>query len=373
MAACLMQVHYRTQPLASIGEAARIKNGANIAFHIPLRKEVLDPDVTDENLTRQMESIMGEATDHLTKLRQRCEVNEDFGTYEDCLGLVANIWLQQRHFYKAEPKAEITKFAETVGDAICNPRIKRWLKQTGPKKPEIAFMLLNGCEQAFILASGQTRKRSETAKITVKNWDGVNADPYEEIAKIAAALATKLDSASRGGESFTPCALFENSKKAKALKRAADELRGQELLSLKRALQSNTTRGGGGGGGGGTEDGGGKKTRRELATERKTAHDGKTAVATEADRRGDIIAEGFLKCPTIKGARQPCGANYRQGVACSKWVATGKCARDHTPIDDLSEENKAIWVEHVNKNPGMDFNDKSVKSLKKEGDAWVVK
>ena len=119
------------------------------------------------------------------------------------------------------------------------------MKHTGPKKPEIAFALLNGCEQAFILASGQTRKRSKTAEITVKNWDDVSTDPYEEIAKIAAAFATKLDSASRGGESFTPCALFENSKKAKAFKRAVDELRGQELLSLKRAPASSTAAAGG--------------------------------------------------------------------------------------------------------------------------------
>ena len=54
-------------------------------------------------------------------------------------------------------------------------------------------------------------------------------------------------------------------------------------------------------------------------------------------------------------------------------LSKGKCDKDHTPIDDYTKENKALWVPHVNSSPGIEFNDKTVKSLKKEGTDWVAK
>ena len=363
MSACFMQVLYRNSPLTSIGEAVTVKNGASVAFLIPRHDTKQDAKGTNDNTKRQLEFIMGESTDHLTKLTQHCEVNEEFGSFEDCLGLVANVWLQQQLFFEAEPKSSLTLFAETIGDSLSVPSIRRWLKRVGPKKPEIAFAILNYVEQAYILASGQTRKRTETAKVIAGNWDGVDNSPYLEIHELGVTLTNKLDSASRGGETFAPCRLYENSEAAKALQRAADALAAQQIISLKRNLQRND------GSGGGDQ----KKARRELeAKATSLLKQSKKNVPTEADKKGDILYDRYMQCPTIPGSRQPCGAFYRQGVTCAKFLDTGKCFKDHTPINNLPAEGKKAWCAHVNETEGMDFNTATVTCMKKEGGKWIV-
>ena len=208
--------------------------------------------------------------------------------------------------------------------------------------------------------------------VTAGNWAGISTDPYEQMTELARALVTKLDSASRGGETFTPCTLYENSKRAKAIQQASDVRRGQELLNLKRAIQTPTPRTPSGGGGGGEHGGDDKKPRRERDADRKPSREPR-AVITDADKRGDIVFVGFLKCPTITGDKQPCGAFYRQGVACASMLSKGKCDKDYTLIDDHNTANKATWVAHVNPSPGMEFNAAIVKTIKKVGTEWVVK
>ena len=87
---------------------------------------------------------------------------------------------------------------------------------------------------------------------------------------------------------------------------------------------------------------------------------------------GDIIAAKYIKCPELPGGREPCGAHFRKGVACSSWVSKGKCDRDHTAINVQSPANKKAWLEKVNSEPGMDFNPKRVTCFKKQGALWVM-
>ena len=52
---------------------------------------------------------------------------------------------------------------------------------------------------------------------------------------------------------------------------------------------------------------------------------GGNAAATDADKKGNIKIKGsFLKCPTIVGPKQPCGAHYHDGVDCAKMLASSK-------------------------------------------------
>ena len=87
---------------------------------------------------------------------------------------------------------------------------------------------------------------------------------------------------------------------------------------------------------------------------------------------GDICGTGrYLKCPVIKGPKQPCGAHYRAGVACGRKLHTGKCPLDHTPINDLTKENQLIWFDHIAAIPDLDFNEKVVTCFKRVAGAWV--
>ncbi|MCP4739334.1 MAG: hypothetical protein GY873_34645, partial [Bosea sp.] len=236
MAACQMQCVYLGSPLNSIGEAAAIKNGANIAFLIPRRDRPGETQI-DDNTTRAVEYVMGEAADHLTKMQQTCLVNEDFGTYEDIMGLLGNLWLQPKVFFTTGGTSALEEFAELVGDACCVPVVKAWLKSVEASKPEVAFAILNACEQAYLLASGQTRNRTEMAKAAANNWDAIDSAPYVEVLEIGRTLVAKLDSAARGGECFTACRLYNNSRRATAVKRAADEKQARMLLDLKRTVE----------------------------------------------------------------------------------------------------------------------------------------
>ena len=108
--------------------------------------------------------MMGEEPNNLTKLSRKCDINEDFGLYKDILGLLGNVQMQQAIFFEVSPKSACVEFIELVGDALCNPKIKRWVCTNEAKKPEIAYAILNIYKQAYLLAMGQTRKRAKIAQ-----------------------------------------------------------------------------------------------------------------------------------------------------------------------------------------------------------------
>ena len=80
--------------------------------------------------------------------------------------------------FEPTPKSRLSLFAAMVGDVITAPHIKRWLLRTLQKKPEVAYAILNVCEQAYLLASGQTHKRAQTRLFTQCDWPAVDASPY---------------------------------------------------------------------------------------------------------------------------------------------------------------------------------------------------
>ena len=142
------------------------------------------------------------------------------------------MWLQQQVIFEPTPKSSLCLFAELVGNAITAPHIKRWLLRTLQKKPEVAYTILNVCEQAYLLASGQTRKRAQTLLFAQGDYASVDASPYEQIDEMGIQLVAKLDSAARGGETFTPCMMWENSLRLTAAQRQKDLKRSHELLDL---------------------------------------------------------------------------------------------------------------------------------------------
>ena len=126
-----------------------------------------------------------------------------------------------------------------------------------------------------------------------------------------------------------------------AIQRQADLKRATELLGVKKHLASLTRDREGGDGG--RES---KKQKCEREHNKRLAAGGKTATATDADKKGDIkLKRTFLKCPTIVGPKHPCGAYYRDEVACAKVFTSGKCYRDHTPTKNLTLENKVTWFD----------------------------
>ena len=136
------------------------------------------------------------------------------------------------------------------------------------------------------------------------------------------------------------------------IQRQADQKHAAKLILIKKhlAVQGRDREGGEGG----HET---KKQKRERDYPEVLPAVAKRAIATDADKQGDIKLQGkYLKCPNIVGSKQLCGAYCRNGVAYAKMLATGKCHRYYTTITDLSPKNKLIWFDHVASSDVLDFN-----------------
>jgi hypothetical protein len=81
--------------------------------------------------------VMGEVQTNINSTKDVCDVNTHFGWYGDTVDLSGKIWLRQRMIFHPEPKSTLTIFSENVGETISWPRIKKWLKWVGNKKPEV--------------------------------------------------------------------------------------------------------------------------------------------------------------------------------------------------------------------------------------------
>ena len=352
-----MQCVWRTEPLTSIGDAVKQKTGASTVFLLP-RPDATNDDEPPENTVRAIEAMMGEVTDHLTKIKHRCTVNENFGTYAELMGLIGNIWLAHKIFFRDDPASTMMQFCELLGDALCVPTIKRWVLAQEKTHPEVLYGVLNSIEQAVICASGMTKNRFALKSVGDNDWAAVPTDAYEEIGEIATTLVAKLNDASRGGETFTYCPLWTNSKRALAIKRAREQKHASELLEIKRKLKDEFA-----------SPGDPKRSRREKDREATKAK----REPTDEEKQGDLICTKYLTVPTFPGDDQPCGAWYRQGVACTRVLRGQKCKNDHTPIDKLPRETQQLWLNHVNSkiDEGYAFNPKRVTVFKKAGDKWV--
>jgi len=309
---------------------------------------------------------MGEASENLSKLSRKCVVNARFGSYASVLGLLGNIWVLQDIYFTDDATSCLREWAEIVGDCVCNTEVQRYMLSVQESKPEVAFALLNAAEQMFLQLTGQCCRRSELAKVNSKNWAGVSPDPFEDAKDIATSFCNKLANAAKSGEAITSGHMYENSLHALAMKRAADHRHADELLSITRAVERKATRGGRG-----DDEDNDRESKKARRDRQRTERDAARPPSSDADRVGGILCSTFLKVPTYASGKQPCGAGHKQGVACNKFVATGKCDRCHTPINDLPADKKELWRTHVNTTPGIEFNTTVVKCFKKVDGKWI--
>ena len=184
----------------------------------------------------QSDELMGEVKEKTDKLKKELKINEDFGSFEDCLILLGNLWLQQHVYFEEDPKSALTLFAELLGDAICQPDVKRWLRRNEHSTPENAFSILNACEQAYLKVTKFVERRTQLAFIAVSNWEAVDPDPYTDIAEIGTEFVRKLLSASVGGHAFVRIPICATSRRVALLKRQEAET-ARALRHKLRALK----------------------------------------------------------------------------------------------------------------------------------------
>ena len=77
MIGTITQANYRHTSLSHLGDAARIKNGASVAFYVP-PSETRTPNQehAEENAARFTEDVMGEQAEQWTKLRASVLINK---------------------------------------------------------------------------------------------------------------------------------------------------------------------------------------------------------------------------------------------------------------------------------------------------------
>ena len=151
--------------------------------------------------------------------------------------------------------------------------------------------------------------------------------------------------------------MWENSVRAASIKRTIDSKRNAELLAVKHATELRNRRGNTPQDRERDNNHIDKKLRSEV---KKDAHKVRNNAATEADKSGDNIGRGFLTCLTVAGPKQHCGAFHRKGVACAKMLATGKCEKLHTLINDDTKPNQLLWFDSIGAQPAFEFNTETV-------------
>ena len=89
MIGTITQSNYRHTSLSHLGDAARIKNGASVAFYVPpLETRPSNQEHAEENATRFAEDVMGEHAEHRTKLRASVLINAQVDTLAAVLSMI---------------------------------------------------------------------------------------------------------------------------------------------------------------------------------------------------------------------------------------------------------------------------------------------
>jgi hypothetical protein len=138
-----------------------------------------------------------------------------------------------------------------------------------------------------------------TRLVSDGNWDAVDTSAYDQVGELTIAVATKLDAAASGGETFTACAMCENSLRALSIKRAAEMKRNAELLQVKHATEQRGRRANADKDCDRDSNPADKKSRHEEKREATLAK----LHASSDEKKGDIVGTGYLQCPTIKGPK----------------------------------------------------------------------
>ena len=100
----ITKANYRNDSLSLLGDAARIKNGASVAFCVP-PSETRPPNQehAEENAARVAEDVMGELTEHRTKLRASVLINERVNTLAAVLSMIGCMWLEHQIIFETTP------------------------------------------------------------------------------------------------------------------------------------------------------------------------------------------------------------------------------------------------------------------------------
>lgn len=378
VAACRAQGIYRPTPLESLETAKRVKNGATVAHLIPewLAESAGTGEEQGENNERLIQGLLGEAPTNLTNYVAKSNVNIYYRSYDDMMGTLGNTYAEQGVMCKMEPLSALSEMAVIIGDALSIPRVKTYWQRKVPTDARMSFSILNTIEQAYLKATAQYSRREELPRVTAGRYEDVDTRPYTDIIELARATAVRVKSVALGGDRYVECALYETSECAKELKRKEDEKRAKEMITIRDSLErrnesNNRDRGrerdrDGRGGDGEREA---KKAKREK--ERADRQAQARLKSTEEDKAGDIFSSGFLKLPKLTGGKRMCGAYYRDGVACSSMLLSGKCNNCHTAVMQMSKDDQQIVLDYVNGTDGLSFNPKTVTCFTKVNGKYV--
>lgn len=165
---------------------------------------------------------------------------------------------------------------------------------------------------------------------------------------------------------FTPCMMWENSKLMGVITRTSDLKYSAKLLAVKHAAEGCARRGGGA-----DWERDGNRDREKAHLKKRDAQKARHNATSDMDKAGNIIGNGYMKCPVAKGPKRPYGAHYLAGVACGRRLSTGRCPDNHTSINNMSYENQLIWFDHIAAMPDHDFDQKIVTYFERVAGVWI--
>ena len=230
MVATLAQAKPRRNILQSISDAKRDKTGHNVAFFIPPRASDTADGSANDN--RFAENIMGEETEHLTKLEAKTNIHLHLDDHTSVLRFLGNCWIIPQIIYDVTHIEPIwSTCIQELGHALTDPSVRKWFDLTcsKPDGHHIPYSVLNIVEQLHVQLATSQKERTVLA-CSNDDLDAVDQNIYVAALNLTRQFIAKIISASKGGDRIAECTLWLTSAKKKsadsvALLRETDRMR----------------------------------------------------------------------------------------------------------------------------------------------------
>ena len=345
MIATLAQAKPRRNILGSISDALTDRNGFNVAFYIPPRPNETSVDTTNDS--RFAEDIMGEETEHLTKLTVKTYIHRHLDDHHAVMRFLGNCWMLPQVIYDTSTVEPIwSTCIEELGQALTEPSVQKWFEATcsKPEGMHIPYSVLNIVEQLHVQLSTSQKERTVLACMN-ENVATVNTDIYISALSLVRKFVDKVISASKGGDHLAPCTLWMTSAKKKACDSISVLRETDRLRKLAASIRPAT----------------GPNSHRNRNADTLNAPPAKKAKSLVGDikfhNKDDPKATmRELPMPTLSVGKQPCPPFYRYGSFCKR----RNCTFSHDPIDKLPTSSKLEWFAHIKAQPHLHFNKDSV-------------
>jgi hypothetical protein len=346
----LIECILRQQPLARLTDATE-KKGVTLASFIPDSGKNSSREAIDDE--RAAEELLGEASEHLTKLSTAISVNTALNRPSNALTFLANIALYVRTFCSiddSQPPPQLYQNAVEMATLITSSAARDMLRRDPDTASYLSYWVYATMESFFVQMAKQCRISGALRQAASGSFDKIPITFFDFGSRAFTMGITAFEMATAGGAALPEPTVYKNSeaKKAKEDKKLRDHAK--ELGAL---LRSDTDR---------------NRKFRDPPSGPPNPDKKSRLTQPMPSKQGCILYTGASKdMPLphfINKSDRSCAAYLRDGHLCNSGE---RCVFGHRGIDAMKPHVQQLWKNHVINTPDMHFNPECVKlSLCKE-------